>query len=180
MTRTAEDSRAWVWWSAGASLGVAGIWLAAVMAGGHDPGNSGDRWGLGFGMAAALLGVLQFLYPLRRRTLARPFGTAVRALRFHLGSSTVMFVCVLAHQGTAWPSGWMGVALLSLSGWAVVSGLAGRVIQRAVPPMLIRHTGTTRGLFLERVLRLWPFSHGPLGVGLLALVVWHVFAVLYY
>ena len=49
-----------------------------------EPWSPGRVGGLIFGTAAAVIFLLDALYPLRRRLMAWPLGTAQRWLQFHL------------------------------------------------------------------------------------------------
>jgi hypothetical protein len=140
-----------------------------------------NEWWFWAGVAAALLCFAQLLYPLRRPLMARPFGTARRALQFHIYGSSVMFVLVLVHAGIAWPAGWLGRALLVVTAWTVASGLAGVWIQRRVPGRLLEHGGSGAGRTgSERLLHNWLVLHVPAAVALPGLLVWHIFAVVYF
>lgn len=91
---------------------------------------------LAFGIAAAVLTFAQFLYPLRRRLMARPFRTAEQSLQFHVYASGAAFLLALVHVGLHLPSGLIGWLLIIASGWTTFSGLAGVVLQKTLPPAL--------------------------------------------
>jgi hypothetical protein len=112
---------------AGASL-VAYVVLASVR-----PWQPGYGASVVFGAAAAVVVLLQALYPLRRRLLAFPFGTAQRWIQFHIYGGMVAFVFVLIHEGFRRPGGVIGWTLLVLSGWAAASGLIGVWLQKWIP-----------------------------------------------
>ncbi len=100
------------------------------------PWRPGRGPGLIFGIVAALLFLAAVLYPLRRRLLGFPFGSAQRWAQFHIYGGVLAFLFVLIHQGFHWPSGTMGWLLLALSFWAAVSGLVGVWLQKWVPAMM--------------------------------------------
>jgi len=96
----------------------------------------GGALGLTFGGAAALIFLLESLYPLRRRLFARPLGTAARWLQLHTYGGAVACVLVLLHDGGAWPAGAFGRWLLGLTLWTAASGLSGVLLQKRLPPAL--------------------------------------------
>ena len=97
------------------------------------PWRPGYGASLVFGAAAALVVLLQALYPLRRRLLSFPFGTAQRWIQFHIYGGIVAFLFILVHEGFRRPTGPMGWALLVLSAWAAASGLFGVWLQKWIP-----------------------------------------------
>ena len=115
---------------AAASLAVYGVWSAL---GPWAPGRAG---GLSFGTAAAVIFVLDALYPLRRRLMAWPLGTAQRWLQFHLYGGILAALFVALHVGFRGPGGAIGWWLIGLTTWATVSGLAGICLQKYVPDTL--------------------------------------------
>jgi hypothetical protein len=88
--------------------------------------------GLAFGIAAALVYVLEMLYP-ARRSRARPLGTALRHLQAHVYLGAFAFVCVVIHSGLRFPGGTLGWLLLLLSLWTTASGLFGVWLQKWIP-----------------------------------------------
>ncbi len=101
-----------------------------------EPWTPGGRGGLAFGILAAGLLVIEGLYPLRRRLMAWPFGTAQRWLQFHLYGGGLITLFVVLHNGVRWPTGQMGWWLLGLTLWSTASGVLGVVLQKAIPAML--------------------------------------------
>lgn len=100
------------------------------------------RWGgLTFGTIAGVLFLLDGLYPLRRRLLSWPLGTAQRWLQFHIYGGILALVCVFIHVGFAWPRGTLGWWLLGLSVWTTVTGLVGVFLQKWIPAVV---AGTLR------------------------------------
>ena len=102
---------------------------------------AGRAGGLTFGTIAALVFLIDGLYPLRRRLLAWPFGTAQRWLQFHVYGGIVAMVCVFIHIGFRWPRGTMGAWLLGLSLWTIATGLLGVALQKWIPRVI---SGTLR------------------------------------
>jgi hypothetical protein len=103
------------------------------------PGRGG---GLAFGIAAAVLFVIDALYPLRRRLMAWPFGNAQRWLQFHIYGGTLAFMFVVFHVGVRSPGGQFGWLLLTFSIWTTASGLAGVYIQKYVPTLMTSNLST--------------------------------------
>jgi hypothetical protein len=95
------------------------------------------RWGvLTFGTLAALLFVVDSLYPFRRRWNAWPFGTVQRWLQFHIYGGGIAALYVLMHVGFRLPNGLFGWWLFVLSLWVIGSGLAGVYLQKQIPTVL--------------------------------------------
>jgi hypothetical protein len=100
------------------------------------PWAPGRLGGLIFGTAATVIFVLDALYPLRRRLMAWPLGTAQRWLQFHLYGGVLACLFVGIHIGFRAPGGAMGWWLLALTLWATASGLGGVALQKYVPTVL--------------------------------------------
>ncbi|MEP6994438.1 MAG: hypothetical protein ABI968_07960 [Acidobacteriota bacterium] len=116
------------------SLGVGVAAIAAFLAlATWRPWTPGGAAGLSFGIAASLLFTIEVLYPLRRRLMGFPFGSAQRWLQFHIYGGTLAALFVLIHSGFRWPSGTMGWLLLILTLWVTASGLAGVWLQKWIP-----------------------------------------------
>jgi hypothetical protein len=105
------------------------------------PWRPGRAGGLTFGTIAALLFLYDGLYPLRRRLLAWPLGTAQRWLQLHIYGGVVAMLAVFIHVGFALPLGTMGWWLLGLSLWTVATGLLGVLLQKWIPMVV---AGTLR------------------------------------
>ncbi len=122
------------------NLGIAAA-AAFVMLAGYAVGawlrawSPGRGLGLAFGILASLFFVFEMVYPYRR-SRARPLGTARRWLQFHVYLGALAFLAVLAHAGFRLPGGLMGWALLLLSGWTTLSGLAGVWLQKWLPVVM--------------------------------------------
>lgn len=116
--------------AAAASLGVFAIWSW------RGPWGPGRVGGLIFGTAATAIFVLDALYPLRRRLMARPLGTAQQWLQFHLYGGALACLFVGVHVGFRGAGGAMGWWLIGLTLWATVSGIAGVALQKYVPTVL--------------------------------------------
>lgn len=108
--------------------------------------DSGNGWGLAYGIAAAALLVLGSVYGLRRRTMARAtrhgLGSARSWLLAHLYGGLLFLLFMLMHSGFALPDGLLTWALWLLAWWTVASGLAGLALQRWLPRALGSGLGT--------------------------------------
>lgn len=124
-----------MWMQASAGLAGASLLLYVGLAW-WAPWAPGRFWGLTFGTLAAIIFVIDALYPLRRRLLAWPLGNAQRWLQFHLYGGALACLFVLIHVGFAWPAGQMGWWLLGLSLWVTASGLLGVALQKWVPTVI--------------------------------------------
>lgn len=100
------------------------------------PWGPGRAGGLTFGTLAAILFLIDALYPLRRRLLGWPFGTAQRWLQFHIYGGVLALFYVIVHVGFRLPAGLFGWFLFLLSLWATISGLAGVYLQKYVPTLM--------------------------------------------
>jgi hypothetical protein len=101
-----------------------------------QPWAPGRFWGLTFGTIAAIIFLIDALYPLRRRLMARPLGTAQRWLQVHIYGGLLACLFVLIHMGFRWPGGQFGWWLLGLTLWSTISGLVGVWLQKYVPVLL--------------------------------------------
>lgn len=116
--------------------------IAIVSLGGYaflawrEPWAPGRFWGLTFGTIAAVIFLIDALYPLRRRLMARPLGTAQRWLQFHIYGGLLACLFVLVHMGFRWPGGQFGWWLFILTLWSTVSGIVGVWLQKYVPVLL--------------------------------------------
>lgn len=113
-----------------ASLAIFFVWRW------REPWGPGRLGGLIFGTAATVIFVLDALYPLRRRLMAWPLGTAQQWLQFHLYGGVLACLFVGVHVGFRGPGGAMGWWLIGLTLWAAASGLAGVGLQKYVPTVL--------------------------------------------
>ncbi len=109
------------------------VYLVAAWWAPWTPGRLG---GLTFGTLAALLFVVDSLYPFRRRWNAWPFGTVQRWLQFHVYGGAIAGLYVLMHVGFRLPNGLFGWWLFLLSLWVILSGLAGVYLQKQIPTVL--------------------------------------------
>lgn len=100
------------------------------------PWAAGRLGGLTFGTLAAIVFVVDSLYPFRRKWNAWPFGTVQRWLQFHIYGGAIAALWVLMHVGFRLPNGLFGWSLLLLSMWVIGSGLAGVYLQKRVPTIL--------------------------------------------
>ncbi|HEY2798254.1 MAG TPA: hypothetical protein VGK26_10230 [Thermoanaerobaculia bacterium] len=130
---------------------AAAVCLAAYLAlSAWRPWVPGAGAGLVFGILASLIFLIDLLYPLRRRLLGWPFGTAQRWLQFHIYGGLLAALCVGIHAGFRWPSGTMGWFLEILTVWVTLSGLAGVWLQKWIPAL------TAGGLQVEALLERIP------------------------
>lgn len=116
--------------TAGVALAVYLVWAWIA------PWRPGRAGGLTFGTLAALLFLNGALYPLRRRLLAWPLGTAQRWLQLHIYGGVLAMLFVLIHTGFALPFGTMGWWLFGLSLWTTLTGVAGTMLQKWIPAVV--------------------------------------------
>ncbi len=102
----------------------------------RTPWQAGRFWGLTFGTGAAVIFLFEGLYPLRRRLMARPLGTAQRWLQAHAYGGTLAAWLVLIHMGFRWPGGQFGWWLVALTMITTVTGLMGVFVQKWIPTVL--------------------------------------------
>src|SRR4051794_7450007 len=124
---------AWFWSTVGL---VTVAWLVYVAWAWRTPWRPGRAGGLAFGTMASLLFLMDGLYPVRRRLLSWPLGTAQRWLQSHIYGGILAMACVVIHVGFTLPRGWMGWWLLILSAWTAVSGLFGVTLQKWIPAVI--------------------------------------------
>ena len=102
----------------------------------RTPWQPGRFWGLAYGSAAAAIFLFEGLYPLRRRLMGRPLGTAQRWLQAHVYGGTLAALFVLIHMGFRWPGGQFGWWLLALTTITTATGLMGVLLQKWIPTVL--------------------------------------------
>jgi hypothetical protein len=128
-------------WFAGSVAATAAALLVYAVSAALTPWRAGRSGGLVYGTIAAVIFLIDALYPLRRRLLGWPFGTAQRWLQFHIYGGVFAAICVFVHVGFAAPRGAMGWWLLGLSLWTTASGLFGVALQKWIPTVI---AGTLR------------------------------------
>lgn len=96
----------------------------------------GNYWGLGYGIAAALLLAAVGCYSIRRRTPGRGPASARHWLQFHIYGGALFLLLLLMHSAFRAPHGILTTALWLLSFWLVISGILGCLIQRWIPRLL--------------------------------------------
>lgn len=141
--------------------GVPGLFLLAAAAAAAAFGanvyfaeiHPGNRWSLGYGIAAAALLLLAAAYGARRRSmrLASRFraGGAAGWLELHVWGGTLFLLLMLMHSGFRLPSGAITGWLWGLGWWTVLSGVGGRMLQRWIPHVLA--SGLTTEVLFERI-----------------------------
>jgi hypothetical protein len=141
--------------------GIPGLFLIAVAACGVafaanaylSEVRAGNRWSLGYGIAAALLMVLAAAYGIRRRMMPTAsrfrFGRAAPWLAVHLWGGGLFLLLLLMHSAFRLPSGAITGWLWALSWWTVLSGIGGRLLQRWIPRML--SSGLATEVLYERI-----------------------------
>jgi len=123
------------WFVGAAGVGVVSLLLYLGLAW-WAPWSPGRFWGLTFGTLAALAFFVDGLYPLRRRLMGWPLGTAQRWLQFHLYGGALAFLFVLIHIGFTLPHGQFGWWLFALTAWTTLTGLVGVWLQKWIPSLL--------------------------------------------
>jgi hypothetical protein len=109
----------------------------------------GSIWGMGYGIAAAILMVGTAGFGLRRRLIkhTKNFGAgrAQSWVQFHVYAGSLALLLVLMHSGFRLPTGTLTWWLFILSLWVTLSGLLGVFLQKWIPKIL------TSGLAIEVV-----------------------------
>ena len=96
----------------------------------------GSAWGIGYGLAATLLGAGVLGYAARRRTVPGRLGRTWVYLQFHVYAGSLFLLLVFMHVGFRVPHGILTWWLWFLSIWVVGSGLLGIVLQKWIPTIL--------------------------------------------
>jgi hypothetical protein len=135
MTRSILRPKRREWFLASTAIALLSLATFAAVAW-RTPWSPGRFWGLVFGTVAAAVFVLDALYPLRRRLMGWPFGTAQRWLQFHLYGGVLAALFVLIHVGFRLPAGQFGWWLFALVVWTTVTGLVGVWLQKWIPTMI--------------------------------------------
>jgi hypothetical protein len=123
-------------WLVGSMVAMLAAVLVYWLWASSTPWRAGRAGGLTYGTIAALVFLFDGLYPLRRRLLAWPLGTAQRWLQLHIYGGLVALLCVFIHTGFQLPRGTMGWWLLGLSLWTVATGLLGVALQKWIPSVV--------------------------------------------
>lgn len=125
------------WLKATAAIAVVSLVLFVGLSW-WSPWRPGRFWGLTFGTLAALIFLFEGVYPLRRRLMARPLGTAQRWLQLHIYAGTLAGLFVLIHAGFRLPGGQFGWWLLLLTFWTLITGFFGVLLQKWIPSVIAR------------------------------------------
>lgn len=105
------------------------VWFGSV-----DPGSA---WGIGYGIAAAVLFLGAFFYAFRRRVVkVRGMQRAWYYLQFHVYGGTLFLLLMLLHTNFQWPQGTLTWMLWAGSIWVVVTGWLGSALQKWIPTVL--------------------------------------------
>jgi hypothetical protein len=114
---------------------------------------SDNAWGLGYGIAAALLMLAAFALGLRRRTMRASsklrLGRSRTWLLVHVYGGLLSLVLVLMHAEFRLPVGVVSGFLYWLSLLVVASGLFGLALQKWIPRMLA--SGLSTEVLYERI-----------------------------
>lgn len=101
---------------------------------------SGNVWGLSYGVAAAILMIGMALYGVRRRLMKlaskHGWGKSYTWVQFHIYGGVLFLLLVFMHTGFRLPNGALYWWLWSLSIWVTISGLLGVFLQKWVPKIL--------------------------------------------
>lgn len=103
----------------------------------------GSGWGLGYGIAAAVLFVGSLFYAGRRKVIR--VGKINRAwyyLQFHVYGGTLFLGLMLMHTNFSLPGGVLTWLLWVLSFWIVLTGWLGSVLQKWIPTVLNANLNT--------------------------------------
>lgn len=140
------QSRLWMLAFIGCTIACVVIYVVNALFAQIHPGN---WWGLGYGIAAAVLLLGAAVYGLRRRTMRLRPGRTWYYLQFHVYGGTLFLLLVFMHIGFKVPQGILTWWLWFLSIWIVVSGLLGVVIQKWIPTLL--NSGLTLEVHYDRI-----------------------------
>lgn len=147
MTDTLKNwiqSPKWFWAFVVSLAACALVFLANVLLSEVKPSNN---WGMGYGIAAAVLMVGIALFGARRRltrfTKKLGAGRAQSWVQFHVYGGTIFLLLVLMHSGFRLPTGTLAWWLFGFSVWVSLSGIVGVFLQKWIPKIL------TSGLSIE-------------------------------
>ena len=146
----ARRARRWRFVFVLAILLCGGLLVANLLLAELRPDNA---WGLGYGIAAAVLLLAVALFGGRRRTMRAAsrwrLGSSSAWLRFHLYGGALFLLLMLLHSGFGLPNGALTVWLWGLSLWTSLSGAVGLSLQRWIPRMLA--SGLSIEVLYERI-----------------------------
>lgn len=97
-----------------------------------------------------LLAVILFLaiYNGRKKLPFLPLGNSETWLQIHIYVGYLAVVIFLVHGNYRWPSGWFEIALASVFGIVMLSGIGGLILSRQIPRRLATRGGE---VFFERI-----------------------------
>ncbi|MDH3253321.1 MAG: hypothetical protein OEM41_11050 [Ignavibacteria bacterium] len=110
---------------------------------------SGNAWGLTYGVIAAVLMVGAALYGARRRLMRYHLGRSSVWVQYHVYGGTLFMLMVFMHSGFHLPTGTLAWFLWTLSIWITISGLLGVLLQKTIPKVL--SSGLSIEVVYERI-----------------------------
>ena len=141
------QSPRWFFGAGIACLVALSIYAINAMVGELDPGNT---WGLGYGIAAAVLFLCVLVYSVRRRLMKfQGLHRSWHYLQLHVYGGTLFLVFMLMHSNFQMPDGLLTWWLWALSIWIVISGFIGIVLQKWIPTVL--NTGLSIEVHYDRI-----------------------------
>ena len=107
----------------------------------------------GYSLAALLLSMI--LLPLRKKLPGMPIGQASTWLHLHVVIGVVLLPCFWLHLGHVWPNGVFEQAIAAMFYLVVLSGIAGRLLQKTIPSNLTAAGGeVTRERIPREIIKL--------------------------
>ena len=113
----------------------------------------GSNWGIGYGIAAAILVLGAAAYGIRRRRMKwvskLGLGRSHTWVQFHVYGGTLFLLLVFMHTGFRYPTGTLTIWLWYLSIWITLSGILGVILQKWIPRALT--SGLKYEIHYERI-----------------------------
>ena len=116
-------------------IALLAVTLSYVRYATHEFAHGGSAWGLGYGVAGAVLILLLAFFGIRKRSYRSTFGTLEQWLQSHIYLGLLVLVILLFHTGGRFQDRVAVTALLLLA-IVVASGIAGSLLYAAVPRFL--------------------------------------------